>query len=133
MSLAQGAPTMPPPNGIWRYDFAKGQWSNITTHGDPVERIHIGSSVQSSTGEAYYLGGAKSPESDAAFLALPGALPYMVRGILSFNENSLSFKNSSTSGMNDKGTEAGGFLVLIESLGQKVRIFGALPTCSTPS
>ena len=118
MSNAPGAPTIPPPNGIWQYDIAKDQWSNITTRGDPVERIHLGSYVQSSTGEGYYLGGARTPKSDEAFLALPGAMPYMVGGLLSFNESSLTIQNSSSSGLNDAGTEASGFLVLIESLGQ---------------
>ena len=118
MSLAPGAPTIPPPNGIWQYNIAKDQWSEITTLGDPVERIHLGSYVQSSTGEGYYLGGAKTPESDAAFLALPGATPYMVEGLLSFNESSSTIKNSSSTGLNRAGTEAAGFLVLIESLGQ---------------
>ena len=116
--MAPGAPTIPPPNGIWQYNIARDQWSQVATRGDPVERIHIGSYAQSSTGEGYYLGGAKTPESDAAFLALPGATPYMVEGLLSFNESSLTIQNSSSSGLNDAGTEAGGFLVLIESLGQ---------------
>jgi hypothetical protein len=76
-------------------------------------------SVQSSKGEAYYLGGAKTPESDPAFLELPGATPYMVQGLLSFNESSVTFQNKSSSGMNRHGTAAGGFLTLIEPLGEK--------------
>ena len=73
--------------------------------------------MQSSTGEGYHLGGAKRPKSHAAFLALPGATRYMVEGLLSFN-NSLEVQSSSWSGLNNAGAEAGGFLVLLESLGQ---------------
>ena len=119
LSMAPGAPKVPPPNEVWQYDMATDQWTNITTRGDPVQRLHFGIYVQSSTGEGYYLGGAKTPKSDAAFLALEGATPYMVEGLLTFNESSLAFQNGSTSGLNEAGTEAGGFLVLIESLGQR--------------
>ena len=119
LSLAPGAPSVPPPDGVWQNNLKTGLWSKVTTLGNEVQRLHLGMSVQSSKGEAYYLGGAKTPESDAAFLELPGATPYMVQGLLNFNENSLSFQNKSTSGMNRAGTAAGGFLTLIESLGQK--------------
>ena len=119
LSNAPGAPSVPPPNGVWRYDIEKASWSNITTRGDAVQRLHLGMSAQSSTGEAYYLGGAKTPKSDAAFLELPGSTPYMIEGLLSFNESSLAFRNHSSAGLNDHGTVAGGFLVLIQSLGRK--------------
>ena len=135
LSLAPGAPRVPPPNGVWQNNLETGLWSKVTTLGDEVQRLHLGMSVQSSKGEAYYLGGAKTPESDAAFLALPGATPYMVQGLVSFNESSLTFQNKSTSGMNRHGTAAGGFLTLIESLGQKgvlVTFGGFYNTNGTP-
>ena len=75
--------------------------------------------VRSTSGTAYYLGGAKAPNSDAAFAALPRAMPYMVQGLLSFNESSPSFRNESTVSANDHGTMAGGSMVLIESLGRQ--------------
>ena len=110
LSNGSDAPALPRPNGIWQYNIARDQWSHITTHRDHGDRIH--------TGRGYHLGGAKTPKSHAAFLALPGATRYMVEGLLSFNKNSLAVQNSSWSGLNHAGTEAGGFLVLLESLGQ---------------
>ena len=118
-SKAPGASEVPPPNGVWQYDIQKARWSNIATHGDQVQRIHLGMTVQSTSGTAYYLGGVKTPNSDAAFAALPGAMPYMVQGLLSFNESSPSFRNESTVSANDHGTVAGGNMVLIESLGRQ--------------
>ena len=117
LSRAPGAPKVPPPNDVWQYDGREAQWSNIITHGDQVQRLHLGMTVQSSSGMAYYLGGAKTPYSDAAFLALPGATPYMVQGLLGFNESSLNFQNDSTASANNDGTIAHGYMVLIESLG----------------
>lgn len=75
--------------------------------------------AQSSSGMGYYLGGAKVPNSDAAFYVMPEAVPYMVQGLLSFNEGSLSIQNDSTVTADDHGTMAGGNLVLIETLGKQ--------------
>lgn len=119
ISRAPGNAGDPPPNGVWQYNMKEAQWSNITTRGDQVQRSHLGMTVQSSNGVAYYLGGAKTPDSDAAFHALPGATPYMVQGLLSFNESSKTFRNESTAAANPDGTMAGGNTVLIESLGSQ--------------
>lgn len=119
LSLAPGAPSTPPPNALWQYDIQKRKWNKAALGGEPVERIHIGSNVQSSKLQGYYLGGAITPRSDAAFLALDRATPYMVEGLLEFNESSIAFSNVSTNGLNDQGTVAAGFLSLIESLGDE--------------
>lgn len=111
---------MPPANAIWEYtsQLSNGPWVQANTDGDPVQRIHLGPSVQSATKSVgYYLGGAMTPRSDPSFNALPNATPYMVEGLLTFNEASRSLQNSSTKGLNQDGTVAAGFLAQIETLG----------------
>lgn len=49
LSTAPGAPSTPPPNGIAEYELSNSQWGQAVAGGDPVERIHFGSAVQSST------------------------------------------------------------------------------------
>ena len=66
---------------------------------------------------AYYLGGAKAPGSDPAFNAQQDVEPYMVQGLLTFDESNQNFRNSSTVGLNQDNTVADGFLSNIESLG----------------
>ena len=107
-----------PPNGIWKYDLVREQWSQGSTGGIPVQRLHLGITAQSTDSKAYYLGGAKGPKSDAAFNAEPDAEAYLVGSLLTFDEQSESFRNSSTKGLNEYGTVADGFLNLIESLGK---------------
>lgn len=119
MSLAPVAPKTPPPNALWQYDIDKRKWEKAALGGDPVERIHIGSGVQSSKPQGYYLGGVFAPNSDAAFDALDNATPYMVGGLLEFNETTVEFNNVSTTGLDAEGTAGGGFLNLIESLGDE--------------
>lgn len=115
---AVGAPTVLPPDGVWQYDLGSGQWSIAALSGVPVNRSIIGMSAQSSSSSvAYYLGGVKEPASDPCFWTLPGATPYMDQGLLSFEEGSLTFQNYSTSGINEYGTAAAGFMALIESIG----------------
>ena len=115
---AIGAPTALPPDGVWQYDLGSGQWSMAALSGVPVNRSIIGMSLQSfSSSVAYYLGGVKEPASDPYFWILPGATPYMDQGLLSFEEGSLTFQNFSTSGINEYGTAAAGFMTLIESIG----------------
>lgn len=88
--------------------------------GDPFQRVLIGMSVQSSTTSVgYYLGGAITPLSNPSFDAETNSTPYMVEGLVTFNEGSASIKNSSTSQMNPDGTVAEGYLALIESLGSQ--------------
>lgn len=119
LSLAPGAPSTPPPNALWQFDIDKQEWKTAAPRGDAVERIHIGSNVQSTKPQGYYLGGAITPKSDAAFNAQKNAMPYMVGGLLVFNETSVEFNNVSSSGLDAEGTAAGGFLSLIESLGDE--------------
>ena len=115
---ATGAPTTLPPNGVWQYEMSSSKWSMAVLGGSPVQRMVGGANVQStSTSVAYYLGGAHAPASDPLFWTLPGATPYLDQGLLSFDETSASFQNDSSSGLNQFGTAAGGFLNLIESLG----------------
>ena len=115
---AVGAPTELPPDGVWQYDLGSGQWSMAAVTGVPVNRSVIGMSAQSSSSPvAYYLGGVKVPASDPYFWTLPGATPYMDQGLLSFEEGSLTFSNYSTSGLNEYGTAAAGFMAFIESIG----------------
>ena len=88
--------------------------------GDPVQRVLIGMSAQSSTTSVgYYLGGAVTPQCNPSFLAETNSVPYMIEGLLTFNEGSATLKNSSTSQMNPDGTIAEGYLALIESLGSQ--------------
>ena len=118
ISLAPGAPAVPPPNGIWQYDLGKSAWSQSTPGGDPVQRIHIGQNAQSSSSAVgYYLGGVITPKSDPTFNALPSAVPYMVQGLVTFNEGAMKYTNSSTSGLDQDGTRAWGFTALVESFG----------------
>ena len=120
LSRVEGAPTVPPPNGIWEYTSQtnEGQWTQASFGGDPVQRIHLGSSAQSAkTPTGFYLGGAITPKSDPSFDALPGAIPYMVQGLVTLNEQSMDLRNTSTRSLNRDGTAAAGFMVIIESLG----------------
>lgn len=120
ISMAPGAPGIPQPNAIYQYNINESQWAQMNPGGDPVQRVLIGMSAQSSTTSVgYYLGGAITPLSDPSFYAETNSRPYMVEGLVSFNERSATLKNSSTSQMNADGTVAGGFLALIESLGSE--------------
>ena len=56
---------------------------------------------------AYFLGGAITPKSDPAFDMLPGAMPYMVQGLITIAEQSMDLANSSTTGLNLDGTALG--------------------------
>lgn len=109
----------PPPNAVWQYDIDADKWSKAAPKGDSVQRIIIGTTLQSSKSQAYYLGGAIAPKSDAAFLAIPYALPYLVQGLLEFDVAAVQFTNVSTTGLDSEGTVAEGFLGLIESLGNE--------------
>ena len=120
LSTAPGAPSTPPPNGIAEYVLDNNQWGQAVAGGDPVERIHYGSAMQSPTIQvAYYVGGAITPKSSPNFNALPNATPYMVQGMITIVEQTMTVENSSTSALNGDGTAAGGFLALIESLGSR--------------
>ncbi len=118
--MAPGAPGMPPPNAIYQYNIGESQWAQINPGGDPVQRVLIGMSAQSSTTSVgYYLGGAITPLSNPSLYAETNSTPYMVEGLVTFNEGSATLKNSSTSQMNPDGTIAEGYLALIESLGSE--------------
>lgn len=115
---AIGAPTALPPDGVWQYDLGSGQWSMAALSGVPVNRSIIGMTAQSSSRPvAYYLGGVKEPASDPYFWTLPRATPYMDQGLLVFEKGSLTVQNYSTSGLNEYGTAAAGFMALIETVG----------------
>ena len=119
-SPAIGAPTTLPPNAVWQYDTGNLGWSQAILTGSPVQRMVDGMSVQSTSGSAaYYLGGAHTPSSDPYFWTVPNATPYLDQGLLTFDEASAGFQNASTSGLNEYGTAAGGFVNLIESIGSK--------------
>lgn len=120
ISMAPGAPGIPPTNALYRYNLGQGQWTQMNPGGDPIQRVLIGMSVQSSTtAVGYYLGGAVSPLSNPTFNAQANSTPYLVEGLVTFDEKSATFKNSSTSQMNEDGTVAEGYLALIESLGSQ--------------
>ena len=65
------------------------------------------------------MGGAIIPKSDPSFNALPNATPYMVQGMITIVEQTMTLENSSTTALNADGTAAGGFLALIETLGSR--------------
>ena len=118
--MAPGAPAVPPANAVYQYNLGHGQWTQLNPGGDLVERVLIGMSVQSSrTAVGYYLGGAITPLSNPSFYSQTNSTPYMVQGLVAFNEDSVTFENSSTSEMNADGTVAEGYLALIESLGSQ--------------
>ena len=118
LSIAPGAPTVPPGNGISEYEINNALWGQVVTAGDPVERAHYGMAVQSSARSlGYYVGGAITPKSDPNFNALSNAMPYMVQGLITMVEQTMILKNYSTTAMNVDGTAAGGFIALIDSLG----------------
>ena len=118
--MAPGAPAIPPANAIYQYSLGHGQWTHLDPGDGLAQRVLIGMSVQSSrTAAGYYLGGAVTPLSNPSFYAQTNSTPYMVQGLLAFNEGSMTFKNSSTSQMNMDGTVAEGCLALIESLGSQ--------------
>ena len=120
LSAAPGAPTVPPPNGIWQYEFSSNNWTSVIPSGDPVKRIHWGSNAQAvNSSKAYFLGGALTPKSDPVWIADQSAMPYMVQGLISVAEDTLKLSNSSTTGLNLHGTQLGGFMALIESLGSE--------------
>lgn len=112
-----GPHPLPPPNVLWQYNINADQWTEASPKGDSVQRIIQGSTAQSSKSQGYYLGGAIDPRSDAAFLSLLYPQPYLVQGLLEFDLASVEFSNVSTSAMDNEGTIAGGFMVLIESFG----------------
>lgn len=109
----------PPRNALWQYDIDQDQWSQASPRGDSVQRIILGTTAQSSSSQAYYLGGKIVPKSNAAFFAIPDAMPYLVQGLLEFDATAVEFKNISTEGLDTEGTVAGGFVELIESLGDQ--------------
>ena len=118
LSAAPGAPSVPPPNALWEYKFSSDNWTSVTPSGDSVQRIHWGQTAQAvKSSNGYYLGGAITPKSDAAFNALPNAQPYQVQGLITFAEDNVHLANSSTTGLNPDGTTLAGFLALIESIG----------------
>ncbi|KAI4167047.1 MAG: hypothetical protein LQ343_007512 [Gyalolechia ehrenbergii] len=112
-----------PPNGIWRYDLAADRWSQPSAGGDPVQRLAQGSPVQSGNSKAFYLGGLKNPFGDTIFGAQPNVMPYLVQGLLVFDEGIESFRNVSTTGLNHLGTVVGGFLSSIDTLGSQGVLF----------
>ena len=118
--MAPGAPAIPPASAIYQYSLSHGLWTELDPGGGLVQRVLIGMSVQgSTTAVGYYLGGAVTPLSNPSFYAQANSTPYMVQGLLAFDEGSMTFKNSSTSQMNTDGTVAEGYLALIESLGSQ--------------
>lgn len=118
--MAPGAPGIPPTNAVYQYDLGNSQWTQLNPGGDLVQRILVGMSAQSSrTAVGYYLGGAVTPLSNPSFYAQTNSTPYMIEGLITFNEGSATFKNSSTSEMNADGTIAEGYLALIETLGSQ--------------
>ena len=135
--MAPGAPGIPPTNAVYQYNIGEAQWTQTNPGGDPVQRVLIGMSAQSSSKTVgYYLGGAITPLSNPSFYAETNSTPYMVQGLVTFNEGSATFKNSSTSHMNADGTIAGGYLALIESLGSQgvlVALGGFTDVAGSPS
>ena len=118
--MAPGAPAIPPANAIYQYSLGQDHWTQLNPGDGLAQRVLIGMSVQSSrTAVGYYLGGAVTPLSNPSFYAQTNSTPYMVQGLLAFDEGSMTFKNSSTSQMNTDGTIAEGYLALIESLGSQ--------------
>lgn len=113
-----------PPQGTWKHRLGTKEWSDSGYTGEVVQRIHYGSAAQASDGTAYYLGGAITPRSDPTFNALPNARPYMVSGLVTFDLKTSRFGNESTLGMNPNGTMTGGYMALVESLGQKGALVG---------
>ena len=120
ISMAPGAPAIPPTNVVYQYNIGESQWTHMNPGGDPVQRVLIGMSAQSSTTSVgYYLAGAITPLSNPSFFAETNSTPYMIEGLVKFDEGSATLKNSSTSKMNSDGTTAEGYLALIESLGSE--------------
>ena len=117
VSAAPGPHPLPPPNSLWEYGINTNRWKRASPNGDSVQRIILGAVTQSSTGQAYYLGGAIVPKSDAAFLLLPNPQGYLVQGLLEFDTATVEFSNKSSTGVTGDGTIARGFITLIESLG----------------
>lgn len=106
-----------PPNDVWRYAIADGHWAKSYAKGDPVQRMCHGRSAQVGQSRAFYLGGQVDSWSIPSLYAVDNPSPYMVQGLLIFNESLESFHNTSSIGLNEAGTTARGFLVSIESLG----------------
>lgn len=106
-----------PPNDIWRYDIADGNWAKSYTTGDPVQRMCLGRSAQVGLSRTYYLGGQVDRGSIPSLYAVNNPSDYMVQGLLIFNEDLESFHNTSSVGLNEAGTTILGFLVSIGSLG----------------
>ena len=137
ISMAPGAPGIPPPNAIYQYNIGESQWTQMNLGGEPVQRVLIGMSAQSSTTSVgYYVGGAITPLSSPSFYAETNPTPYLIEGLVTFNEGFSTLKNSSTSQMSPDGTVAEGFLALIESLGSQgilVAFGGFKGTAGAPS
>lgn len=108
-----------PPNDIWRYDIADGRWTRSYPTGDPVQRLCRGMSVQVYQSKAFYLGGQVDPYSDPSLYALDNSSPYLVEGILTFDESNQNFRNASSARLNQAGTTISGFLTFMGSLGSE--------------
>ena len=65
------------------------------------------------------MGGAITPKSDPNFNALLNATPYMVQGMITIVEQTMTLENSPTTVLNADGTAAGGLLALIETFGSR--------------
>ncbi|KAL8776023.1 MAG: hypothetical protein Q9213_008406, partial [Squamulea squamosa] len=120
-SVSRAGPPLPaiPPDDIWRYDFATFKWSLSARNGDPIQRLTKGAYLQTDGSKGFYLAGQKDPFSDISFHVNDGAEPYMVEGLLIFDEVSETFHNASTAGMNRLGTMINGFISFIPSLGSE--------------
>ncbi|KAI9884597.1 MAG: hypothetical protein M1823_003617 [Watsoniomyces obsoletus] len=112
-------PKVPPPQGSWRYSLMSKSWTKTGFRGQRVQRIHVGSTVRSSKGVGFYLGGSISPRSDPIYNAVKDAPTYIVSGLVRLDEEQLSFTNESTVGMNPTGTITAGHAALIETLGRE--------------
>ncbi|KAL9013753.1 MAG: hypothetical protein Q9173_001566 [Seirophora scorigena] len=116
VSLAPKRLPPTPPNGIWRYDIAAGEWTQPFASGDPVRRQSLGMSTNLGNSKAIYLGGARTAVLTASGDWDPA---YLTQGLLVFDGYQESFSNVSTTGLNLYGTVASGFLSFIESVGDQ--------------
>ncbi|KAI9751479.1 MAG: hypothetical protein M4579_006051 [Chaenotheca gracillima] len=119
LSLTPSALKNPPPQGTWRYDIAKHSWSKQGFGGSTVQRTFEGGSAQSTDGRGFALGGSVSPLTDPQFHTEGNVYQYLVEGLITLDEKSRTFTNSSTKGMNSGNTIASGYMNIIENVGAK--------------
>lgn len=109
-----------PPVETWRYNIHEGKWSRDGFKGSLFKRMSVGLTAQSAVDKmAYYLGGVVVPGGNPAIAGKSGSHTYIAQGLLTLDQQSLQWKNLSSTDMNNYGTVGDGYMDLIEPVGDQ--------------